>query len=480
MGCIASKSPKWHWSNREVDRARVPQSHNATSRATSHSTGQQDESFKTLRTRCKNCSARHSLGPSKYISSVDHNGPLPNLKPNPRHEYTQPFTLTVTGAQCDAGTVLAQANIPYYADRMLLILDLDNTLIHNDFRLNTPCPKCGGRVKSVCSSPSRSGNWLVPIQEDIGDSCNCLLEPLEYFFCGGFVIAVRPYTRYLLANLSQHMDIIVWTHAVESYATKVCTHLGMSYFRAIISRSDTHPREWRKDVCRATSFLQHVVIVDDDRQNLELHPENAIVVQQFRGVESVGMPSVVRELYYLTHYLLQCSRMLEEPSVFTAPDSTTSCGKLVRATTYENNKMADERWIRCQNDSHDTRMVTITNTNAKATNSCACNLEMANISSLESDDGSTVILPVPTSFPCRVTVEPFDIIVCNQEEWYQVLALRDVRYFVPQWPYFFSNMVTAYYENNNREWDSCDRWTFEFNRIWHAALLSSQRIHFSA
>lgn len=284
-------------------------------------------------------------------------------------------------------TASAKAGIPLQSGRVLLLLDLDHTLMCSNFcGYDTTAPQCSnchrymptttsvvgtmptapatatnmksmtntttlattvtshGACTSMIASTSTSSSTntstntsaytideivhsatssvaaVDAIVDVVSSHCTCLEEPLEMFHACGITCFVRPYARHMLRTLRPHMDIMIYTSATQQYAMEVASHLGMANFCAIISRGQRGMNNF-KDVCRATSHLQHVVIVDNDWNTVGLHRHNAIVVNDFDCWSEEGCRLVAMyELKYLTTFLEQLGGVM---SLLTTTENST-------------------------------------------------------------------------------------------------------------------------------------------------------------
>ncbi len=140
--------------------------------------------------------------------------------------------------------------------RPLLILDLDETLIH--------------AVE-------------VPLAHDAS------------FRCGQYFVYERPFVREFCNSCSRYYDLAVWTSSTADYAQCVVEHImdgGQTAFLWVrdqcTRRYDPEAKEhyWVKDlrkVKRSGYDLKRVLVVDDTRQKLERNYGNLILVSEFNG-----------------------------------------------------------------------------------------------------------------------------------------------------------------------------------------------------
>ncbi len=140
--------------------------------------------------------------------------------------------------------------------RPLLILDLDETLIH--------------AVEA-------------PLTRDAS------------FRCGPYHVYERPFARQFCVSCSRYYDLAVWTSSTPDYARVVVDHVLGGVPTAFLWTRDQCTRRfdpeaqdyyWVKDlkkVKRSGYDLDRVLVVDDTRQKLERNHGNLILVSEFTG-----------------------------------------------------------------------------------------------------------------------------------------------------------------------------------------------------
>jgi RNA polymerase II subunit A small phosphatase-like protein len=143
------------------------------------------------------------------------------------------------------------------ASRTLLILDLDETLVHA-----TDAP----------------------------------LDRMHDFEVGPYVVYRRPGVDTFIRAMSMHFELAVWTSSTRLYAEPVVADLfpagiapSFVWSRERCTRRfdpDTHDFEWSKNldkVKRRGYALERVLIVDDTPKKLERHYGNMVRVKPFEG-----------------------------------------------------------------------------------------------------------------------------------------------------------------------------------------------------
>lgn len=155
--------------------------------------------------------------------------------------------------------------------RPLLILDLDETLVH--------------------ASESE-----LPCGSD--------------FVCGEYFVRRRPYLTHFIDRCASTYCLAVWTSATGGYAASVVDRIFGEVPLAFVWARDrctnrfnleTQERYWVKDlkkVRHAGHDLARVLVVDDTPQKLERNYGNLVLVREFTGDPED------RELYELADYLV--------------------------------------------------------------------------------------------------------------------------------------------------------------------------------
>lgn len=161
-----------------------------------------------------------------------------------------------------------------HTEMKLLILDLDETLIHaRNSELDTPCPS---------------------------------------FNFEEYTIYRRPYLEDFLAFCEKHFKVAIWTSSSEEYATKVVQEIFENNYplefvwsreRCVRKRNlidDTVI--WLKDLRKVKNKgfkLEHVIVVDDTPAKLGRNYGNHVYIKPFEGNAEDC------ELTFLMKYLLE-------------------------------------------------------------------------------------------------------------------------------------------------------------------------------
>lgn len=167
------------------------------------------------------------------------------------------------------------------SDQKLLVLDLDETLVHaSEFELSRPC----------------------------------------HFRVGPYHVYERPHVHDFLAHVRQRFRVGVWTSSGEQYATQVVDHLFPKDALAFVwtSQRCTTTRDWvtggyqtlkKLDKLKSKGYrLESVIAVDDTPAKYARSFGNLVTVSEFTGDEADD------ELPALARYL---DRLAEVPNVRT-------------------------------------------------------------------------------------------------------------------------------------------------------------------
>ena len=115
-------------------------------------------------------------------------------------------------------------------------------------------------------------------------------------------VQVRPYAEYFLKELSQYFEIVLFTAAEEDYTDIVLKELNKNkYITHILCRKYTELNNgsYIKDLSKLGRDLSKVVIVDNNKDNFRLQPENGLFISSYFGEQNDN------ELYLLCGDLMK-------------------------------------------------------------------------------------------------------------------------------------------------------------------------------
>ena len=102
-------------------------------------------------------------------------------------------------------------------------------------------------------------------------------------------VQVRPYADYFLKELSQHFEIVLFTAAEEDYTSIVLNELNKdNYITHILCRKYTEFKNgyYIKDLSKLGRDLSKVCIVDNNKDNFSLQPENGLFISSYYGEQN--------------------------------------------------------------------------------------------------------------------------------------------------------------------------------------------------
>ena len=154
----------------------------------------------------------------------------------------------------------------------LLILDLDETLIH-------------------------STATKLNLQED--------------FKFQKYYVYKRPHLTWFLTEVSKHFRIGVWSAADEQYVEKIVEQIlpknivleimwGQSWcsFKEDIKGNYVHYEKRLLKLTKLNFKMESIILIDDNEENARINKENTILIKPFKGKETDN------ELKYLFDYLI--------------------------------------------------------------------------------------------------------------------------------------------------------------------------------
>lgn len=145
-------------------------------------------------------------------------------------------------------------------ERPLLILDLDETLI-----------------RATAEEPAHTTHFSLP----------------------GYFVACRPGLSHFIAGMAKQFHIGIWSSGTEAYVKEIVRHiLPMEVVPVFVwSRErctqrkdhDTEETYWVKDLKKATKLgypISRILILEDNKLNIQKHYGNAIYISAFCGDEA--------------------------------------------------------------------------------------------------------------------------------------------------------------------------------------------------
>jgi Dullard-like phosphatase family protein len=115
-------------------------------------------------------------------------------------------------------------------------------------------------------------------------------------------VQVRPYADYFLKELSKYFEIVLFTAAEEDYTDIVLKELNKNnYISHVLCRKYTelNNNSYIKDLSKLGRDLSKVCIVDNNKDNFCLQPENGLFISSYYGEQNDN------ELYLLCGDLMK-------------------------------------------------------------------------------------------------------------------------------------------------------------------------------
>ena len=136
-------------------------------------------------------------------------------------------------------------------------------------------------------------------------------EPEKYDFkVGHFFVCKRPYLEEFLLFCNEYFELAIWTSSTEDYATQIVSEIlpldvNVSFLWSRMRCTPTRDYcsdelGWIKDLKKVTKQgydLSQIIVVDDSPEKLKRHYGNLVRVEAFFCTEED------RELYELKRYL---------------------------------------------------------------------------------------------------------------------------------------------------------------------------------
>jgi RNA polymerase II subunit A small phosphatase-like protein len=165
---------------------------------------------------------------------------------------------------------LIPAPLPEDEDKICLVVDLDETLIHSSFSLVPG-------AELTFSFSTDKGELTVSVK-------------------------VRPGAREFLAELAPLYEIVVFTASVKPYADVVVDYIDPNRvvkYRLYRDSCTEMGGSWVKDLSRLNRNLEKVIIVDNSPAAYLLHPYNAIPISSW--YDDPGDAALAKLLFFLRH-----------------------------------------------------------------------------------------------------------------------------------------------------------------------------------
>ena len=102
-------------------------------------------------------------------------------------------------------------------------------------------------------------------------------------------VQVRPYAEHFLKELSKHFEIVLFTAAEEEYTNIILKELNKdNYINYVLCRKYTELNNgsYIKDLSKLGRDLKRVCIIDNNKDNFSLQPENGLFISSYFGEQN--------------------------------------------------------------------------------------------------------------------------------------------------------------------------------------------------
>ena len=115
-------------------------------------------------------------------------------------------------------------------------------------------------------------------------------------------VQVRPYSDYFLTEMGKYFEIVIFTAAAEDYADLVLNELDKNNsinYKLYRKHTDQINGIFIKDLSKLGRDINKVIIIDNNKDNFSLQPENGLHISSFLGDQNDD------ELYSLSEDLMK-------------------------------------------------------------------------------------------------------------------------------------------------------------------------------
>lgn len=213
------------------------------------------------------------------------------------------------------GAPLLKPQLPRDAGKPCLVLDMDETLLCAQEAEEDP-----EQVRNFKINHSFVVDIMVPYSEGYGAET--------------FMVSKRPGCDELLRTLSQHYELVLFTHSKQAYADALMNLIdpegliSSRLYRPAVSVTNSG---YFKDLTLLGRPMEKVVLVDDNPGCTDQFPENSISCYGYGGLRRDDP-----ELFRIT-------RFLSLPEVYGAPDIRVAL-KLYTARQHKYKEEEIKKW----------------------------------------------------------------------------------------------------------------------------------------
>ena len=153
------------------------------------------------------------------------------------------------------------------------------------------------KVKPPFLGPPSNPNKIFTLVVDLDETLVHYVEEENRAF-----VQVRPYAEYFLTEMGKYFEIVIFTAAAEDYADIVLSELDKNNaidYKLYRKHTEQINGVFIKDLSKLGRDINKVVIVDNNKDNFSLQPENGLHICSFLGDQSDD------ELYLLSEDLMK-------------------------------------------------------------------------------------------------------------------------------------------------------------------------------
>ena len=153
------------------------------------------------------------------------------------------------------------------------------------------------KVKPPFLGPSNNPNKIFTLVLDLDETLVHYVEEESRAY-----VQVRPYTDYFLSEMGKYFEIVIFTAAAEDYADIVLNELDKNNaidYKLYRKHTEQINGVFIKDLSKLGRDINKVVIIDNNKDNFSLQPENGLHICSFLGDQNDD------ELYLLCDDLMK-------------------------------------------------------------------------------------------------------------------------------------------------------------------------------
>ena len=153
------------------------------------------------------------------------------------------------------------------------------------------------KVKPPFLGPPSNPNKIFTLVIDLDETLVHYVEEENRAY-----VQVRPYADYFLTEMGKYFEIVIFTAAAEDYADIVLNELDKNKaidYKLYRKHTEQINGVFIKDLSKLGRDINKVVIVDNNKDNFSLQPENGLHICSFLGDQNDD------ELYLLTDDLMK-------------------------------------------------------------------------------------------------------------------------------------------------------------------------------